>query len=322
MNLFDIIKGTRGSLVEAHRIAQQNAALPFSEGGLGLPPNNTAMQRARAMGYDTRPSSRVYHGTRSDEVVDIDPSKSDYGFHVGNVDQANNRLEGLRGNTVAPDEGENIIPLMINKYANFLPARDEGTFHADTLSGQLAQKGLISRARAKEVTDAIFEDWDRRPQYDQEMRDAVHSAGYDGLKYQNEMEGPGTSYAISKPEGNLRSPFAAFDPMKKDSSNILASLAAGAALPGLAISSYLAPSAAKASEDPWEGLKDLAKKNVDTALDNVPVVGGIKGGMEAEDTLGKAIGYGSGLVDLLTLGAGGLAARKAAKKALPAILRH
>ncbi len=32
----------------AHEIAQKNASLPVSEGGLGLPPNNTAIDRARA----------------------------------------------------------------------------------------------------------------------------------------------------------------------------------------------------------------------------------------------------------------------------------
>ena len=44
---------------EALDIAQRNAAKPVSEGGLGLPPNNTAMDRAKAMGFDTD----VYHGS-------------------------------------------------------------------------------------------------------------------------------------------------------------------------------------------------------------------------------------------------------------------
>ena len=37
----------------AHDLAQQRAALPVSEGGLGLSANNTAMDRAKAMGHDT-----------------------------------------------------------------------------------------------------------------------------------------------------------------------------------------------------------------------------------------------------------------------------
>ena len=46
----------------AHEVAQRNAALPVEQGGLGLPPNNTAMDRAKAMGFDTT----AYHGTKGD----------------------------------------------------------------------------------------------------------------------------------------------------------------------------------------------------------------------------------------------------------------
>lgn len=44
---------------EALMLAQQRAALPIEQGGLGLPPTNTAMERAAAMGFDTP----AYHGT-------------------------------------------------------------------------------------------------------------------------------------------------------------------------------------------------------------------------------------------------------------------
>jgi len=59
--------GTQRPLTEfeqAHLIAQQNAALPVSKGGLGLAPDNTAMDRARAMGFDV--DNPVYHGTNAD----------------------------------------------------------------------------------------------------------------------------------------------------------------------------------------------------------------------------------------------------------------
>jgi hypothetical protein len=98
------------------------------------------------------------------------------------------------------------------------------------------------------------------------------------------------------------------------------------ALPGVAAASYLAPSIAEASEDPWEGLKDLTKKNVNTMLDWTPVVGGIKGGMEADGSIEKAINYGSSVIDLLTAGAGGAAAKAAllkgaaAAKGLPGLV--
>lgn len=50
---------------EALRIAQKNAAKPIKEGGLGLPPDNTPMDRAKAMGFDTP----AYRGTTADEIA-------------------------------------------------------------------------------------------------------------------------------------------------------------------------------------------------------------------------------------------------------------
>jgi len=47
---------------QAHLLAQQRAALPVSQGGLGLAPDNTAMDRARAMGFDT--DATMYHGSK------------------------------------------------------------------------------------------------------------------------------------------------------------------------------------------------------------------------------------------------------------------
>lgn len=49
--------------------ARKNAALPKSKGGLGLPADNTAAQRAKAMGFDTD----AYHGTLGD-IREFDPT--------------------------------------------------------------------------------------------------------------------------------------------------------------------------------------------------------------------------------------------------------
>jgi len=59
-----VVGMTKSALSAAERflLAQKNAALPVSEGGLGLAANNTAAQRAKALGYDTP----AYHGTRID----------------------------------------------------------------------------------------------------------------------------------------------------------------------------------------------------------------------------------------------------------------
>ena len=57
----------------AQDLAQKNAALPVSEGGLGLPATNTAMERAAAMGYNTD----VYHGTNQDVTGGFNPVYAD-----------------------------------------------------------------------------------------------------------------------------------------------------------------------------------------------------------------------------------------------------
>jgi hypothetical protein len=81
--------------------AQLRASLPFKEGGLNLPIDNNPMQRARAMGFETAPSKELYHGSRGELAGNIDPSKSDYGFHVGTLEQAQERLKTfLRGPAV------------------------------------------------------------------------------------------------------------------------------------------------------------------------------------------------------------------------------
>jgi hypothetical protein len=58
---------------EALRLAQLRAALPTSQGGLGLPANNTPQQRATAMGRDTA----AYHGSKQDITGAFKPGYND-----------------------------------------------------------------------------------------------------------------------------------------------------------------------------------------------------------------------------------------------------
>ena len=234
--------GTQRPLTEfeqAHLTAQRNAALPVNQGGLGLAPDNTAMDRARAMGYQTAPSKELYHATDVPfEGSIIDPSKSDYGFHVGTQEQANARIMSRGMNGTSYRNGANVMPLMMNKYANMLKVTDEGTFHADSLAPQLVKKGLMSKEKAKLIDKEIGGNWDmdKIAAYDQEIRDLLTKEGYDGLKYKNVQEGDGLSYAFSNPS-EVRSRFAAFDPMQRQSSNLLAQSAKLA--PTTALGAYM-----------------------------------------------------------------------------------
>jgi hypothetical protein len=55
----------------AQETARRNATLPVSEGGLGLPATNTAMDRAKAMGFDT--NKTWYHGTDAKDFNSFNP---------------------------------------------------------------------------------------------------------------------------------------------------------------------------------------------------------------------------------------------------------
>lgn len=98
----------------AQDLAQKNAALPVSEGGLGLPTSNTAMDRAKAMGFDV--NNPVYHGTdKSFDAFDLNKIGSQTSMPINfpkgiytspNVEVSLNYGKG---------EGQNVIPLLMNK---------------------------------------------------------------------------------------------------------------------------------------------------------------------------------------------------------------
>lgn len=58
---------------EALFLAQQRAALPIEKGGLGLPANNTPLQRAKAMGIDTD----AFHASKQDITGAFQPGYND-----------------------------------------------------------------------------------------------------------------------------------------------------------------------------------------------------------------------------------------------------
>jgi hypothetical protein len=206
--------------------AQLRASLPYKEGGLNLPIDNNPMQRARAMGFETAPSKELYHGSRGELAGNIDPSKSDYGFHVGTLEQAQERLKTFGNRGIDYPEGANIAPLLKNKYADFITVKDKGSFNADELVEQFKGNKSIDQGAIKKIAEMIGKD-ERvatrkvMNEYNEMIRGLVGQQGYKGLKYMNNTEGEGLSYAISDPSV-LRSRFAAFDPYMEKSANPMA----------------------------------------------------------------------------------------------------
>lgn len=182
----DGIKLAEGIPNEAHAIAQTNAVKM-----LGLAPDNTALDRAAAMGFDT--SMPLYHGTKSDvPAFDMNKLGSNTGISGGAI-----------WATDTPDKAwyfanhggitgtENVLPM----YARSDFPR---TINADGIEHALNRNGK------------------------QEIRNMLNN-GNDQITLTKSIDGDdimGRVMAIKNPN-QLRSIFAAFDPALKNSDNLI-----------------------------------------------------------------------------------------------------
>lgn len=137
------------------------------------------------VGYSKLPIQYHYSSNSFDKV---DVTKSDLGFHVGTLEQAEHRKKLLGGN-------EDILSFFVN-IRNPLKLKDNGSFHADNISEQLLKKGIIDKKLMNEINDA---GWKERKKYNQIVRNIILNKGYDGIMYKNEHEGNGVSYIIIDP---------------------------------------------------------------------------------------------------------------------------
>ncbi len=74
----------------AHKTAQRNAALPIEQGGLGLHPENTALERAKAMGF----KGNYYRGSSFNNLPDNGV------YLTGDIEYANKFAMADNGNTM------------------------------------------------------------------------------------------------------------------------------------------------------------------------------------------------------------------------------
>ena len=177
-----------------HLRAQMNAALPVEKGGLGLPPDNTAMERAKAMGFNT--DLDLYHGTGQDftEFKLPDPAnRSSTRDRVGELAISlaeSAELANVFANRSGYD-GSNVIPV----------------FHRMSKGAGVNLPGGVSN---QEVYDTVSEAFDDGP------FDALRFSNYNIPEIKNQR-----FYMVKNPN-QVRSRFAAFDPFKKNSANLLA----------------------------------------------------------------------------------------------------
>jgi hypothetical protein len=180
---------------EALRLAQERAALPVEQGGLGLPPNNTSEQRAAAMGFDT-PS---YHGSGEElRVIDNEKVKRNAygkGLHSASDPQLANIF------ATHSVEGQNLTPLKLR---------------------------LGNQATKQDYKDAMHQVWEEGQHDANKIRQILIDKGFDTVTYNHgdfyypqgdklvaSVKNQDLSYASLIPE-NVRSRFAAFDPFRRN----------------------------------------------------------------------------------------------------------
>jgi hypothetical protein len=203
---------------EALRLAQQRASLPISQGGLGLPANNTAEQRAAAMGFDVE--TEYIHMT-NEPFNSINKS----GRFPGIFSLPNESAKGY---------GSTSMPF----YLRGEPARsrDLEEYTAKTVKSVTGSSG---KKATQQIQDAIDQTVPEKYWSDPgDMADAFEQMQKTRMKLASELGFPSVKMADEfnertvalLPGDSVRSRFAAFDPFRKTAA---IAAAAGLAAPDL-----------------------------------------------------------------------------------------
>ena len=188
---------------EALRLAQQRAALPVEQHGLGLPAGNTPAQRAAAMGAEFGWG----HGSNNPNITTFKPSRTGAqgpGIYATNYLPETNMYSSLKdtGGTSYPlavFRDEALVSKLNNPYDELKVAAD------DELISELFKRNKSAIITNQETTP----DW---------------------LLKQGVTEYPERQHYVSVNPDNFRSRFAAFDPFRR---NAALAAALGVAAPDL-----------------------------------------------------------------------------------------
>lgn len=216
---------------EAMRIAQQNAAKPVSEGGLGLRPDNTPMERKVAMGgvdvfhgQAKTPEKRIYEdgvylGTEEPKLLPIEQLRANGGNAEGGafyaIDDA--QIASMFAQPTKQQSGA-VYPLVVfpknMKESGFTQPMPEGDIGAWMDKVEQYNRGL---------------DRTKNRYFSSELK-AAKAEGKDGVIFRNTEDLPSgfdfgyapsaDVYAISNP-AIVRSRFAAFDPFRRHEADLL-----------------------------------------------------------------------------------------------------
>ena len=188
-------------------LAQQRAALPVEQGGLGLSANNTPMDRAKAMGFETD----LLHGTAKDFPA-FDLSKAGT-----NTRQAGDEL-GIFSTSK---------PFLADDYAQI--ASKGGWANRTSPDNPVVYPlvGNFSNPKKYQTASQFYRDADAMAAEQNlgNWRKQLQGQGYDSVFVRPDLE-----EVVAFSPDQLRSRFAAFDPFRKD---VATATAMGVALPDL-----------------------------------------------------------------------------------------
>jgi hypothetical protein len=247
-------KGLRGMADRyqlAMKVAQRNAALPVSEGGLGLPPDNTAMDRAKAMLFE----GLEYHTTDAKNADDI------YEGGFSNISRGQRNFSAL-GKKYGKDRYYNTG---VGNYTSDNPFASEFTSQGDVLADKVMFPLMINKSKHFDYTNPEHvkdlmaprkaEDYagdfgikEMNPSDLKAVQEGQHHVMEDWLTTQNLKKRGYTGTNLREPqkfyggEGTttntfdtrlFRSKFAAFDPMRRNENDILAGVGVGLPVSGV-----------------------------------------------------------------------------------------
>lgn len=207
-------KKVKTTFEEAFDVAQRNASLPVSQGGLGLPANNTAMDRARAMGFDTD----IYRGENSN----TNPTNiNDYILWASNNPTVANTYAGSNKGVVMPLRTKS-SELAKMDYKN----REYDSAPYPAVIEYKDTKYTVPKERFNLITDTIGKFSKKLGQKGIEFEN-INDIGLTregvNLDKLNDIQNdayPVSSYAIFDPS-LVRSKNAAFDPFRRNEADIL-----------------------------------------------------------------------------------------------------
>jgi hypothetical protein len=241
-----------------HDTAQRNAALPVEQGGLGLPANNTYIDRANVM-YPTD----AYHGGNS--LI----KEADYKYSGKGKDQYGSAAlytgsdPSIANSYVKQGEsGGNIMPLRINreghvehdKAGNLTSSQIKKLIQSSPDEYALSNFGDVEYEGANKVLGNAVNSY--KDVGDGELLTQMNMINNDfytghpqkfnekiseltGIKGLNVDVGGGNQLYLSYKPENIRSRFAAFDPMRRHEADILAGVGVGGMLDPQAIAEAL-----------------------------------------------------------------------------------